>query len=314
MGQSFVGDFHLCFPSSLLGTRNMYLEIAKDRQERERRILAVRSHYLQVPFPRVDGEKGTTMDLSSLVLLSDQARQTILKSEELVDIFISPFFPSNMVDDDHRIGEGLPPAPDDWPRRSNEDCCLRIRVGEFDPPTLLKRALILAMRVSASRVLQKRIAIAGGILLSYTIPHEPCHPPTCTSATSGSQVDVSVMTFPAMIVKWLQEGKNSWGKWNEISVEALSIQYLLRGSDTLSEEDLKSIVARIENLKVPQVNERHRERCRRLLAAKIVPRTAYPGLLEEQVFHSLKDKSKSTTHRQWFSTGGHSRLSEDISF
>lgn len=284
----------------------MYLEMTKDRQERERRILAVRSHYLQVPFPRADGEKETIMNLSSLILLSHQARQTILKSEALVDVLVSPFFPADIGTNEYRIGEGLPLAPDDWPRRNDEDCCLRIRVGEFEPPTLLKWALTLAMRAPASRVLQKRIAIAGGIMLSYTIPHEPYYPLSRTSVTSDSQVDVSGISFPTLVVKWLQEGRIFLRGWSQIQADALSIWYLLRGSDTLSEQEFKSIVARIESLKVPPFNEQHRERCIRLLATDVFPRTAYPGLLEEQVFHSLEDKSKSTAHRQWFSRGAHS--------
>ena len=281
----------------------MYLEIAKDRQERERRILAVWSHYLQVPFPHADGEDETIMDLSSLVLLSSQARKTILKSEELVNLIISPFFPADMASNEYKIGECLPPAPDDWPRRIDEDCCLRIRVGEFEPPILLKWALTLAMRVSASRVLKKRIAIAGGIMLSYTIPHGPYHPPARRGVTSGSQVDVSVLTFPAMVVKWLQEGYFFWGVYPQIHADVVSI---LRGSDALSKEEFKSIIARFENLDVPEYNEQHRERCMRLLATQVFPRTAFPGLLEERVFHLLKDKTKSNTHRRWFSTGAHS--------
>ncbi len=284
----------------------MYLEIAKDRQERARRILAVRSHYLQVPFPRADGEDETIMDLSSLILLSPQARKTILKSEELVDLFISPFFPGDMASNEYKIGERLPPAPDDWPRRIDEDCCLRIRVGEFEPSVLLKWALTLAMRVPASRVLKKRMAIAGGIMLSYTIPHEPYYPLARTGVTRGSQVDVSVLTFPAMVVKWLQEGNIFWGEYRQIQADAVSIHYLLRGSDALSEEEFKTIIARIENLDVPEYSEQHRERCVRLLATQVFPRTAFPGLLEERVFHVLKDKIKSTTHRLWFSRGAHS--------
>ena len=87
---------------------------------------------------------------------------------------------------------------------------------------------------------------------------------------------------------------------------AVSLQRLLSGNDILSEEEFKSIVARIENLEVPQSNEQHRERCIRLLATNVLPRTACPSLLEDQVFHSLQDKDKSTTHRQWFSRGAHS--------
>lgn len=295
----------MLFILALPFNRDIYLEIAEDQQERERRVLAVRYHYLQVPFPREDGEDETVMDLSSLVLLSPQARQTILKSEELVDIFIAPFFPADMASNEYKIGERLPPAPDDWPRRIDEDCCLRIRVGEFEPSILLKWALTLAMRVPTSRVLQKRIAIAGGIMISYTIPHEPYHPPTRTSVTPGSQVDVSVLTFPAMVVKWLQEGKIFRGEYRQIQADAVSIHYLLRGSDTLSEEEFKSIMARLENLEVPEYNEQHRERCMRLLATQLFPRTVFPGLLEEQVFHFLKDKTKSTTHRLWFSRGAH---------
>lgn len=302
MGQGFVSTIHLCSSSSLLFIRDTYLEIAKDRQERERRILAVRAHYLQVPFPRADGEKETIMDLSSLILLSDKARQAILENEELVDLLISPFFPADMASNEYRIGERLPPAPNDWPRCNDEDCCLRIRVGEFEPPTLLRWALTLAVRVPAARVLQKRIAIAGGIMLSYSIPHRPYHSTTRTSVTSSSQVDASVMAFPAIVVKWLQEGKIFWG----IRAGAVSIQSLLRGSDILSEEEFKTVVARIENLEVPQFNEQHRERCIRLLATNVFPRTAYPDLLEDRVFHSLKDKDKSATHRQWFSRGAHS--------
>lgn len=290
----------------------MYLEIAKDWKERERRILAVRSHYLQVPFPRADGEKETVMDLSSLVLLSDQARKAILKSEELVDIFISPFFPTDMASNEYRIGERLPLTPNDWPRRHDEDCCLRIRVGEFEPPTLLRWALTLATCIPAARVLQKRIAIVGGVMLSYSIPHRPYRSRPHTSVTSGSQVDARVMAFPAIVVKWLQEGKIFLGGWHGIRAEDVSIQYLLRGTDILSEEEFKSIVARIEKLEVPQSNEQHRERCIRLLATKLFPRTAYPGLLEDQVFHALKDKEKSTTHRQWFSRGAHPCLSSGV--
>jgi hypothetical protein len=286
--------------------RDVYLEIARDQQERERRILAVRSHYIQVPFPREDGEDGTTMDLSSLVLLSPRARKTILKSEELVDIFIAPFFPAVMTSNEFKIGESLPPAPGDWPRRLGEDSCLRIRVGEFEPSILLKWALTLAMHVPASRILQKGMAIAGGIMISHTIPHEPYHPPTRTSVTPDSQVDVSVLTFPAMVVKWLQEGKIFGGEYRQIQADAASIHYLLRGSDTLSEGEFKSIIARLENLKVPEYNEQHRERCIRLLATQVFPQTVFPGLLEEQVFHFLKDKTKSTTHRLWFSRGTHS--------
>jgi len=284
----------------------MYLEIAKDRQERERRILAVRSHYLQVPFPRADWEDETIVDLSSLVLLSPQARKTILKSEALADIFISPFFPADMTSNEYKIGETLPPAPDDWPRHIDEDCCLRIRVGEFEPQMILKWALTLAMRVPASRVLQKRMAIAGGIMLSHTIPHEPYHPPTRTSVTLGSQVDVSVITFPAMVVNWLQDGNLFWGEYRQVKADAISIHYLQRGSDTLSKEEFKSIIARLENLEVPQSSEQHRQRCIRLLATQVFPRTVFSGLLEEQVFHVLKDKTKSTTHRLWFSRGAHS--------
>ena len=295
----------MLFIPALPFNRDIYLEIAKDQQERERRVLAVRDHYLQVPFPREGGEDETIMDLSSLVLLSPQARKTILKSEELVDIFIAPFFPADMTSNEYKIGDRLPPAPDDWPRRIDEDCCLRIRVGEFEPSTLLKWALTLAMRVPTSRVLQKRMAIAGGIMISYTIPHEPYHPPTRTSVTLGSQVDVSALTFPPLVVKWLQEGKIFWGEYGQIQADAVSIHYLVRGSDTLSEEEFKSIMARLENLEVPEYNEQHRERCIRLLATQLFPRTVFPGLLEEQVFHFLKDKTKSTTHRLWFSRGAH---------
>ena len=242
------------------------------------------------------------MDLSSLVLLSLQARETILKSEELVDLFISPFFPSDMAFNEY---ERLPPAPDDWPRRIDEDCCLRIRVGDFEPSTILKWVLTLAMRVPASRVLQKRRAIVGSIMLSYTIPHQPYHPPVRTGVTPGSQIDVSVLTFPALVVKWLQEGKIFGGRYHQIQADVVSIHYLLRGSDTLSEEEFKSIIARIENLDVPEYNEQHRERCMRILATQVFPRTAFPSLLEEQVFHVLEDKTKSTTHRLWFSRGAH---------
>ena len=284
----------------------MYLEIAKDRQERERRILAVWFHYNQGPFPRAEGEDEIVMDLSSLILLSSQARKTILKSEKLVDLIISPFFPADMASNEYKIGESLPPAPDDWPRRIDEDCCLRIRVGEFEPSILLKWALTLAMCVPTSRVLKKRIAIAGGIMLSYTIPHEPYHPPARTGVTTGSQVDVSVLTFPDMVVKWLQEGNIFWGGYRQMHADAVSIRYLLRGSDALSEEEFKSIIARSENLDVPEYNEQHRERCMRLLATQVFPRTAFPGLLEERVFRFLKDKNKSTTHRLWFSRGAHS--------
>lgn len=246
------------------------------------------------------------MDLSSLVLLSLQARKTILKSEELVDLFISPFFPADMASNEYKIGERLPPAPDDWPRRIDEDCALRIRLGDFEPPSILKWALTLAMRVPASRVLQKRMAIAGGIMLSYTFPHEPYDPPVRTGVTPGSQVDVSVLTFPALVVKWLEEGRIFGGGFLQIQAEALSIHYLLRGSDTLSEEEFKSIIARISNLDVPEYLEQHRERCLRLLATQVFPRTVFPGLLEEKVFHVLEDKTKSTAHRLWFSRGAHS--------
>jgi len=244
------------------------------------------------------------MDLSSLVLLSPRARKTILKSEELVDIFIAPFFPADMTSNEYKIGERLPPTPADWPRRIDEDCCLRIRVGEFEPSILLKWALTLAMRIPASRVLQKRVAIAGGIMISHTIPHEPYHPPTRTSVTPDSQVDVSVLTLPAMVIKWLQEGKIFGAKYRH--THAASIHYLLRGSDTLSEAEFKSIIARLENLEVPENSEQHRERCMRLLATQVFPRTVFPGLLEEQVFHFLKDKTKSATHRLWFDRGTHS--------
>ena len=245
------------------------------------------------------------MDLSSLVLLSPQARKTILKSEELADLFISPFFPADMASSEYRIGERLPPAPDDWPRRIDEDCSLRIRVGEFEPSNILKWALTLAMHVPASRVLQKRMAIAGGVMLSYTIPHEPYHPPVRTGVTLGSQVDISALTFPPLVVKWLQEGR-IFGQYLQIQADALSIHYLLRGSDTLSEEEFKSIIARVENLDVPEYVEQHRERCMRLLATQVFPRTVFPALLEEQVFHVLEDKTKSTTHRLWFSRGAYS--------
>jgi hypothetical protein len=306
VGQGFVSNSCICASSNSLFIRDIYLEVAKDQQERERRILAVRSHYLQVPFPRADGENETIMDLSSLVLLSAKAQKTILKSEPLVDIFMSSYFPAEMVSGEYRIGGRLPPAPNDWPRRNDEDCCLRKRVGEFEPSTLLNRALTLAMdAIPVSRVLQKRIAVAGGIMFSYAIPHEPYRPPTSASVTSGPRIDATAINFPATVVKWLHEGK-IFGGWGGIRADALSIQYLLRGSDTLSEEELKSIVARIDQLKVPQSNEQHRERVMRLLATKVFPRTTYPDLLEEQVFRSLRDKTQSTAHRQWFSRGTHS--------
>ena len=311
MDQGFVSSFHLCSSSGSLSIRDMYLEIAKDRQERERRILAVRSHYLQVPFPPVDGEKETIMDLSSLVLLSQEAQKTISESELLVDIFISPFFPADIVSNEYKIGEKLPPALEDWPKRKDEDCCLRIRVGKYKlgpasdfAPTLLGSALTLAMdAIPASRELQRRIAIVGGVIFSHTIPQATYHPPTRPSVVSGSQVDACTITFPPMVLKWIYEGKLFGGREQMIN---LSIQRLLCTRDTLSKEDFKSIVARVKSLNVPESNEQHRERCIRLLATKVFPHTAFPDLLEEQVFHFLKDKTRSTTHREWFSRGAHS--------